>query len=254
MILIRTWMPVILLAFIVGGCSTWDSNPQPVNATTAELPRSKSGNMPFYEVYGVRYNVMNTSVDYKERGVASWYGKKFHGRPTSSGERYNMHAMTAAHKTLPLPTIVRVTNLTNGKSVIVRVNDRGPFVDNRIIDMSYAAAIELDMTQAGTAMVEVEALTNSRNTQQTASAPAARNSRMYLQVGAFGDAGNAHNLATQLEGYGISNVRVYEQPGETPALYRVRIGPVSSVNEYDRIAGQVESLQISETQLVVENY
>jgi rare lipoprotein A len=198
---------------------------------------------------------MDSSVGYKERGVASWYGKKFHGRPTSSGERYNMHAMTAAHKSLPLPTIARVTNLTNGKSVIVRVNDRGPFVKNRIIDMSYAAAIELDMTTAGTALVEVEALTAGGNTQQaTANKAVAEGSRMYMQVGAFGEADNAHNLARQLQGYGINNVRVYKTQGENPALYRVRIGPVKTVNEYDQIAERVESLQISETRLVVENY
>jgi rare lipoprotein A len=248
-------MPAVI-ALLISGCSTWDNNPAPVRATTQELPRSKSGNPPFYEVYGVRYTVMDSSVGYKERGVASWYGKKFHGRPTSSGERYNMYAMTAAHKSLPLPTIVRVSNLSNGKSVIVKVNDRGPFVKNRIIDMSYAAAMELDMTTAGTAMVEVEALTAGK-TQQTAAisrAPAGVDQRMYLQVGAFGDVGNAQNLARQLEGFGISNVRVYKPGAEQPPLYRVRIGPVSTVTEYDRIAERVESLQISKPQLVVENY
>lgn len=257
-------LAAIVAALIAAGCasSSWEGSAnRNVQPTTQELPRSKSGNPPFYEVYGVRYSVMDTSIGYKERGVASWYGKKFHGRSTSSGERYDMHAMTAAHKSLPLPTIVRVTNLTNGKSVVVRVNDRGPFVKNRIIDMSYAAANELGMTTAGTALVEVEALTRSsaQNAGVAGIAPAAggsklNDSKMYMQVGAFGEAGNARNLARKLQNSGVSNVAVHESRNEYPALYRVRIGPVSTVNEYDRIAKQVERLQISQTQLVVETY
>jgi rare lipoprotein A len=250
------FVAVASLLTVVGGCTAtrWDgSAARQVVPIGEELPRSKSGNPPFYEVYGVRYKVMDSSAGYKERGVASWYGKKFHGRATSSGERYNMYEMTAAHKSLPLPTIARVTNLNNGKSVVVRVNDRGPFVKNRIIDMSYAAALELEMTGAGTALVEVEALTGKANAGGQGSRTAAR-SRMYMQVGAFGESGNARDLARRLNANGIPNVQVKQSTGEYPALYRVRIGPVSSVTEYDRIAQQVERLQISETHLVVENY
>ena len=249
-------LPVLLTA-----CATsWDGVPHnPVEPTARELPRSKSGNPPFYEVYGVRYHVMNSSVGYNERGIASWYGKKFHGRPTSSGERYDMYAMTAAHKTLPLPTIVRVTNLKNGKSVVVKVNDRGPFIDNRIIDMSYAAAIELDMTGAGTVPVQVEALTGGPARARAADQPVqARNpqpgERMYLQVGAFGEAANALSLANRLNSSGIANVAVHESTNESPALYRVRIGPVASVTEFDQLAAAVERLQIAGARLVVENF
>jgi rare lipoprotein A len=116
------------------------------------------GNPPFYDVLGHRYYVLATSEGYHARGVASWYGRDFQGLATSSGETYNMHALTAAHKTLPIPTWVEVTNLGNGKRVVVKVNDRGPFVDNRLIDLSYAAALELDMVRDGTARVEVRAL------------------------------------------------------------------------------------------------
>ncbi len=122
-------------------------------------PRSARGNPVAYEVFGKRYFILATADGYRERGVASWYGPTFHARPTSSGEPYDMYAMTAAHKTLPIPAYVRVTNLSNGRSVVVRVNDRGPFVDNRIIDLSYTAAHKLDMTRAGTAFVEVEVIT-----------------------------------------------------------------------------------------------
>ena len=121
-------------------------------------PRSRYGNPPFYDVFGKRYYVLSSSTAYVERGVASWYGPGFHKIRTSTGEPYDMYGMTAAHKTLPLPAYVRVTNLQNGRSIVVRVNDRGPFVDNRIIDLSYTAAAKLDMLRNGTAMVEVRAI------------------------------------------------------------------------------------------------
>jgi rare lipoprotein A len=121
-------------------------------------PRSASGNPPFYEVGGHRYLVLASAAGYRERGVASWYGPDFHGLRTATGERYDMFAMTAAHKTLPIPCYARVTNLSNGRSVVVRINDRGPFVSNRIIDLSYTAANRLDMVRNGTAFVEVETL------------------------------------------------------------------------------------------------
>jgi len=121
-------------------------------------PRSIYGNPPSYEVFGKRYYVMASSVGYVERGVASWYGPGFHKELTSVREPYDMYGMTAAHKTLPLPAYVRVTNLQNGRSCVVRVNDRGPFVGNRIIDLSYTAAAKLDMLREGTAMVEVRVL------------------------------------------------------------------------------------------------
>ena len=120
--------------------------------------RARNGNPPFYDVLGKRYFVLSSSVGYVERGVASWYGPGFHKVRTSIGEPYDMYGMTAAHKTLPLPAYVRVTNLQNGRSVVVRVNDRGPFVGNRIIDLSYTAASKLDMLRNGTAMVEVRSL------------------------------------------------------------------------------------------------
>jgi rare lipoprotein A len=122
-------------------------------------PRSTFGNPPFYQVDGRRYTVLASSVGYVERGVASWYGTEFHGLRTATGEPYDMFAMTAAHKTLPLPCYARVTDLANGRSVIVRINDRGPFVSNRVIDLSYAAAAKLGMIGTGTAFVQIETLT-----------------------------------------------------------------------------------------------
>jgi peptidoglycan lytic transglycosylase len=146
------------------GCAPYKATTHATGTTgqspvvAGEEPRSDRGNPPFYDVLGKRYYVLTSSAGYRATGIASWYGREFHGLTTSSGEPYDMHAMTAAHTTLPIPTWVEVTNLDNGKRVIVKVNDRGPFVDNRLIDLSYAAAQSLDMVRNGTARVEVRSL------------------------------------------------------------------------------------------------
>ncbi len=128
------------------------------DAVPREELKSRSGNPETYVIDGTTYRVMDTSAGYREEGIASWYGGYFHGRTTSSGDVYDMYLMTAAHKSLPLPTYVRVTNLANARSVVLRVNDRGPFVEDRIIDLSFAAATKLGMADIGTARVEVVAL------------------------------------------------------------------------------------------------
>ena len=147
------------------------------NAIPKDEPRSRGGNPESYVVNGKRYYVRDTAQGYKERGIASWYGYKFHGNKTSNGEVYDMYSMTAAHKTLPLPSYVRVTNLDNGRSIIVRVNDRGPFAKGRIIDLSYVAARKLDIVKNGTGRVEVEAITGADIAQGKGSA--------MIQIGAF---------------------------------------------------------------------
>ena len=159
----------IPLAVVLSGCTMIGSPstlvPPPPPAGIADVtpradPPARGGNMLEYEQNGRWYRVLDSSYGYDERGLASWYGEQFDGRPTSSGEIYDMYALSAAHRTLPIPTYARVTNLANGRSVVVRVNDRGPFSDpdNRIIDLSYAAAIRLDMVREGTANVRVQAV------------------------------------------------------------------------------------------------
>ena len=187
--------------------STPSAPPPPDVATIPEPtprpePRSARGNPPFYEVLGKRYFVLATAEGYLERGVASWYGPGFHAANTSNGERYDMYAMTAAHKTLPLPCYVQVTNLRNGRSVIVRVNDRGPFKDGRIIDLSYSAASKLDMLREGTTFVEVRALAPG---QAAASPPASGRdgTSLYVQAGAFSTEANASRLLAQLRSQGV---------------------------------------------------
>ncbi|HWL62154.1 MAG TPA: septal ring lytic transglycosylase RlpA family protein [Steroidobacteraceae bacterium] len=250
------------LALLLAACSATPPprpTPQPRRTppTPAELaaipdavprhePRSARGNPASYEVFGKRYHVLATAEGYKERGVASWYGPDFHTRATSSGEPYDMFAMTAAHKTLPIPAYARVTNLANGRSVVVRINDRGPFVANRIIDLSYTAAHKLDMWRAGTAFVEVEVITPE---SPAGRAPVAAPGRIYLQTGAFGVEQNAQALAGRLRDAGIANVGVVA--GQGSALHRVRIGPIADVAAFDMLAERVQKLGI-ETLLVTE--
>jgi rare lipoprotein A len=138
--------------------------PGPPGQAPEKEPRSPYGNPPEYEVRGITYHVLKSAKGYDQEGVASWYGPEFQGKRTSSGEPYDMYAMTAAHKTLPIPTYVEVTNLENGQKVVVRVNDRGPFQKNRLIDLSYIAALKLGMLGAGTARVRVRALTPGGST------------------------------------------------------------------------------------------
>ncbi|MBV9621847.1 MAG: septal ring lytic transglycosylase RlpA family protein [Gammaproteobacteria bacterium] len=211
-------------------------------------PRSAHGNPPFYEVLGHRYFVLPSAEGYSERGVASWYGPSFHGGSTSSGEPYDMYGLSAAHKTLPLPTWVRVTNLKNGRSVVLRVNDRGPFVANRLIDLSYSAAMQLDMVREGTTLVEVRALTPGvpdELTRSAASPPPA----LYVQAGAFAAADHAARLTDRLHAAGLASAFVVPPLNGGSHLYRVRLGPVTSVAEYDALAARLSSLGIANARL-----
>ena len=224
-------------------------NPDAIpDAVPRAEPRSAHGNPPFYDVFGQRYFVLPAATGYLERGVASWYGPTFHGGNTSSGEQYDMYGMTAAHKTLPLPTYARVTNLRNGKSIVVRINDRGPFVANRLIDLSYTAAARLDMLREGTTLVEVRALTPGVPddlTRSAASPPPA----LYVQAGAFADVQNAQRALDKLHGAGLATAfLVPPAPGRT-RLYRLRLGPVASVAEFDQLAARLAALGMPDARL-----
>ena len=217
--------------------------------------RSASGNPPFYEVRGKRYYVLDDANGYRERGVASWYGKKFHGRPTASGEPYDMYAASAAHKTLPLPAYARVTNLENGRSIIVRINDRGPFVENRLIDLSYGAALQLDMIKNGTSFVEVQVITPispSRKPNIGTSRPTDEADALFVQVGAFGDHRNAALLRSMLLNAGVADVAIRKGHINGRPVYRVRIGPVTSVEEFDATVARVSELGVNDAYLATE--
>jgi rare lipoprotein A len=211
-------------------------------------PRSAHGNPPFYDVLGRRYFVLASADGYSERGVASWYGPTFHGGSTSSGEPYDMYGMTAAHKTLPLPTYARVTNLRNGRSVVVRINDRGPFVANRLIDLSYTAAAKLDMLREGTTLVEVRVLTPGVPDTLTRSS-AVPATELYVQAGAFADEQNAQRLLERLHAAGLASAFVVSPLVSKSHLYRVRLGPVANVAEFDQLATRLQSLGIADARL-----
>lgn len=207
------------------------------------------GNPRFYAVFGQRYFVLPTADGYLERGVASWYGPGFHAAKTSNGEVYDMYAMTAAHKTLPLPAYVRVTNLRNGRSVVVRVNDRGPFKEGRIIDLSYTAASKLDMLRDGTALVEVQALTPGGDIPAVTGAPP---SSLYVQAGAFGDEANAQRLVDRLKAEGQSQAFVRRDLVDGRALFRVRIGPIPNVAGFDQAITHLKQLGIGDARLAAD--
>jgi rare lipoprotein A len=223
--------------------------------------RSRYGNPTSYYVFGKKYYVMNDSEGYVERGVASWYGTKFHGRKTSSGEIYDTYGMTAAHKSLPLPTYVRVTNLRNHKSVIVKVNDRGPFVDNRLIDLSYAAAKKLDITGNGTGHVEVRVITPGK-TKTFVKSPPVQNSpnashqdpegSVYIQVAAFQDHQNAKRLRNKLEKMPISEINILEGVQNQKKIYRVRIGPVANLKLADELTELLSQRGLTGTRIVTD--
>ncbi len=269
---------LLACAVALGGCSfSRDSGPsRPMNfshlpdAVPKHEERTRAGNPPTYVVLGKRYYVMKESSGYVERGTASWYGKKFHGRKTSNGEIYNMYAMTAAHKTLPIPTYLQVTNLDNGKQVVVRVNDRGPFHGNRIIDLSYAAASKLDFAQNGTGRVELRALEPGQSTTTTTlassnttappnAAPPIQDAvsspsrdQLYLQLGSFIDQTNAESLRVQLALNNVDQAVVQRTEVDRKNIYRVRIGPIASSEEADTLANRINELGMGVARIVID--
>lgn len=246
----------IPLAVLLAGCATrprlvagpgrglpplpanWRTIPNPV---PHYLPPAPRGNPPFYDVDGRRYYVLGSAAGYNRIGVASWYGPDFDGKYTADGDRYNMYAMTAANKVLPLPTYVRVTDLSNGRSVVVKVNDRGPFVAHRLIDLSYLAAAKLGMLGTGTALVDVEALTPGSPTS-IAAALAPIGAPLYVQVGAFAVPANAERVLARVQAAGMSNAFILSPAVMGGNLYRVRIGPVHDVAQFDRLAARLTAL------------
>jgi rare lipoprotein A len=208
-------------------------------------------------VFGKRYHVMADATGHVETGIASWYGPGFHAANTSTGEPYDMYAMTAAHKTLPLPAYVRVTNLENGRSVVVRVNDRGPFVDGRVIDLSHTAAAKLDMLRAGTARVEVRVLSSpasagSAEPARAATAPSVASAPLFIQAGAFGERVNAERLVGELASSGIELATIRTEMRAGQPLHRVRIGPFGSTEEFDRMMIRLAELGVANARLAGE--
>ena len=233
---------VLVLALILAACGTGPVRRTDTGSTASSPPSGKS-----YVINGQRYYILASAHGYAEEGEASWYGGKFHGRKTASGERYNMYDYTAAHKTLPLGTWVKVTNLANHRDVTLRVNDRGPFVRGRIIDLSYTGARELGMTDAGTAPVRVEALgTPEKRTVDgevtTVLVQPTDYSRgdFAVQVGSFQDKDNARRLAVQMkQQYGAASIQTFDR-GDA-VFYRVHVGRPRTLSQAAELQDKLES-------------
>lgn len=218
------------------------------NAVPSNEPKSKYGNPVSYLVKGKRYYTRNTSKGFKQTGIASWYGTLFDKKRTSSGEPYDMFAMTAAHKTLPLPTYLKVTNLENGRQVIVKVNDRGPFHNDRILDLSYTAAKKLGVYPEGTAKVLIEAIDTGR--QENSQPTFAKTNTFYIQAGAFKSIDNAHNLQRQLIGMTRFSVRVKKIRSKGQQWYLVQVGPIHGAYSAHRATTKLEKNHVNDTILL----
>ena len=231
-----------------------EANPPPdleaiPDAEPKAEPLHRFANRP-YSALGKNFVPDISGKPYQARGLASWYGKKFHGKRTSSGEIYDMYAMTAAHPTLPIPSYVRVTSIKNGKRVVLRINDRGPFHADRVIDLSYTAAHKLGIVQAGSGLVEVESLdpaqwppaaTSVAAAEKLQPLPAPSVESFWLQLGAFGVLSNAEQLLAKLKtelGALGDSVRIHATEG----LYRLRAGPFKSSAEASEVAVQLQRL------------
>ena len=213
------------------------SQDEVVDAIPQADPILRFGNVSPYVIDGVTYYVLEDYRDYREQGTASWYGAKFSGHKTSNGELYDLYQPSAAHKTLPIPSYARVTNLDNGKSIVVRVNDRGPFHSDRIIDLSYAAAVKLGYMEQGTAQVEVEVMEVVGVEDRRD--PLYGNYR-YLQLGAFGREASAQTLAEALTPLLTAEVFVSAVESDGTLLYRVRVGPVDDKSHLLAVQQQLQ--------------
>ena len=214
-----------------------------------------------YVVFGRRYHVLDSAIGYDERGIASWYGPNFHGKLTSSGMTYNMYAMTAASKVLPLCTWVKVSNLESDRSAIVQITDRGPFVRNRIIDLSYSAAKALGVVHNGTALVEVQAIAKPSATvpgdirQVSKTYPAKHlhhRARLYVQVAAFTQHANAEKMRARLILRQLGSIQISPKEIHDKTFYRVLVGPYKTVTQVDALTARLDRIGYHDTDVVIE--
>ena len=259
----KSYFLLFSFALTLSGCSllqqenNFNLTEQEVTSILNDACTIKRDKRQRYKIDGKRYKTLSSSKGYKKRGIASWYGSDFDGKQTACGEEYDMYDFTAAHKTLPLPSYVRVQNLRNGKTVIVKVNDRGPFIDDRLIDLSYAAAKKIDMLDSGTSPVrifavsEAEAANYFKNNEKSIFSLSIfekivnRNKRsITLQVGAFSNSDGANLLKKRIESLGVKNVFISKARSKRKTFHRVRIGPVKTSKEYEDAIRKLSSLSL----------
>lgn len=266
-----------LLMSLLTACSVRDGPPPNYSKHWQDIPDavpqavtpSKFGNPSSYEVFGRRYRTLESSHGFTQKGIASWYGSKFHGQRTSSGEPYDMYAMTAAHKSLPLPTYVEVTNLDNGRKAIVKVNDRGPFHEGRIIDLSYAAATKLGVASTGTAKVSIRTVTGgetrpdgparsgdlmqSRDEKSADIGYISDDGKFYVQVAAYATEQNALQMVNELRQKKFSSARIHVENSNGKLLYRVRIGPVPTSIVAEKLLAQLREINLDNAKVITYN-
>ena len=257
----HSFFPVLSLLLI--SCVTKDGAPVRYSKQPNEIKNAVPTNQPvckscskIYTVLGKTYQVMESSNGFVQQGNASWYGTKFHGRKTSSGEVYDMFAMTAAHKTLPLPTYVEVTHKKNGRKIIVKVNDRGPFHEGRIIDLSYAAAKKLGIAGTGTGPVEIKTINTSAldiDTSNVVLPPSSGgDGKIHVQVAAMASVMAAEGVATKLREKKFKSVRVHMLKTDDGKLYRVRIGPIPNTDLAYRVLKDLNDIGHNTARVVVD--
>jgi len=248
------------------------------NAVPRHEAKSRYGNPKSYVVFGQRYYPMSSARGFVETGVSSWYGPNFHGKKTSSQETYDMYKMTAAHKTLPIPSYVEVTNLKNGRKIVVRVNDRGPFHGNRIIDLSFVAAKKLDIVKTGTGMVEIRAIdpsnpqahlhkyNNDRSRPQESQPksvptqvkerpqpqPSVRHKQLYVQLGAFSEIENARKLKNRFQRSVNQVISVVTVQKQTRSLYKVIVGPMDDIKVADQVSRDLNEAGLYDHKLLFQ--
>ncbi len=233
-----SWLFLTLFIALCFGCASHEKK-----APDTTSPSYGKATQRPYKINGHTYYPLPSAIGYSETGIASWYGPKFHGRKTANGERYDMYAMTAAHKTLPMDTLVKVENLENGKWIVVRINDRGPFVKNRIIDLSHAGASKLDMLKRGTARVRVTALGEvasfKKGNPSFTKVPDLKHGQFYVQVGSFQRPENAYKLRAKLAKE-YEKVVVVRHQTPTGPMYRVQIYASNNLGKANRLVQQLE--------------
>lgn len=228
------------------------------NASTHTAPRhklrylSRSQADDTDEEFTPEESLLPRITRYLKQGIASWYGTKFHGKKTASGEIYDMYAMTAAHNSLPLLSYAQVTNLENQRSVIVRINDRGPFHDDRVMDLSYSAAKKLGLHQAGTAAVEIKAIAPDQALKQLQQSAETQEKNVYLHVGTFGNKKKAAELQHKIATHNLAQPKILSSIHKGSTLYKVQIGPINSTASAEKLNLQLAKLGITTTQFVTE--
>lgn len=277
------WLILFLFCALLSGCSTSkyhahhygryqlaEDGPPPIDVDVSKIPNavpkkepySRYGNPSSYVANGKRYYVMRNCHNYCERGMASWYGNKFHAHRTSSGEPYSMYKMTAAHPKLPIPSYAKVTNLRNHRWVIVKINDRGPFKGHRLIDLSYVAAKKLGITSTGTAPVEVAVINMNQSQQKQETLNGTINytqgkhgkkPHIYLQVAAFSGRSSAEHLSKRIQKIVPHSVQIQTAYAQNHRpLYKVQIGPLASAADSNKLLNKLRAHGLNETKTIIQ--